>query len=284
MKQDLVLWAGPVANYQVPGATVPGAKELFLQCVGKRMPSHGPSVKLCPTIGNSLQGSVGSLLAKAGIAEGDLGDLFFGAFSAGGSVVKRALSNKAYRDATTAVMLSDATYVGGWVDKKKGLAPPIVGFVSYALDIINGPGDKLFVATASPSPNYDNPNGVQVLQAIRRDIEAKTGKKFTRLDDFFGVEPGPESAYQLGNVILAEYPMKPLGHGHTSIAPQTWQKILQPWLKKGKGPLQAPGGLPVVPPVPPSAIDKEPESADWGWLAVGGAVGLAVSLWLARRR
>lgn len=220
-------------------------------------------------------GSPGSLLSRAKVRFEDLGDLFFGAFSAGGSIVKRLMSNKEYRDITTAVMLSDATYVGRqWVDKKNEVSASIPGFVTYGAEVANGPGDQLFVATASPILNYEGPSGVHVLRAIRRDIEKATGRKFTKLDHFFGIDPAPDAAYQLGNVILAEYPLKPLGHGHFSVAPQTWGKILQPWLDKGKGPLASPGGLepPVPPPVPPTdSPPVNPGYDGWKWLIAAAA-------------
>lgn len=244
---DLVVWTGPVAPFQVPGATVAGAKELFISCYGDRQPH-------CPTIGDQLMGSVESLALKAGLSEAQLGELFFGAFSAGGSVLKRLLSRAEYREATTAAHLADATYTAGWIDQAARIPPAIEGFVEYGVRVAAGSGDKLFVATASPSPNKSWATGVENLAAIRSEIEKRTGESFTLRPDFFGIEPAPAEAHQLGNVLFASYPMEPLGHGHAQIAPQVWQRIIQPWLVKGKGPIDAPGTVP-PPPVGPPATE-----------------------------
>jgi hypothetical protein len=246
---DLVTWTGPVANFQVKGATVPGAKELFIGCCGDLTPPCTPPT--CPTIGNQLAASPSALATKAGVSE--LGELFFGAFSAGGSIIKRLMMNEDYRRKTAFVHLADATYTGGWVDKAKRVPPHIEGFVRYAVDAIEGPGDKLMVATASPVPNYQWASGIENLQAIRQEIEKRTGKTFERVRGF-GIEKEPEYAYRLGNVLLGEYSGgSDIGHGHNVLAGDIWQKILHPWLAKGKGSLTEPGGLPPepVPPVPP---------------------------------
>lgn len=279
MMTDLVVWTGPVYNQQVPGATVPGAKELWLGCVG----DYQPGKAHCPTIGRSLAGSLDTLLGKTPVTRATLGDLFFGAFSAGGSIVKRLLMTPDFRDATTAVLLSDATYTSSWVDKGERAAPPIEGFVRYAVDVVNGPGDKLLVATASPIPNGQWATGIENLTAMRREIEKRTGKTFRERDDFWDIEPGPERVWQLGNVVFAEYPLKPIGHNHTRIAPQVWQKILLPWLNKGKGRLDAPGGV-VVPPEPPPPVKKEAAAPSWIAFSGGVVLGYLVSSRMGGRR
>lgn len=240
---DLVVWTGPVAKFQVPGATVPGAKELFIGCYGDRPPS-------CPEIGNQLQGNLGSLLAKASMSESELGDLFLAGFSAGGSILKRVLENPEYRKKTAAVELADATYTSSWINESQRIPPIIEGYVQYGVDVANGPGDKLFIATASPIPNKTWASGVENLRELRHEIERRTGKTFTERADFFGVTPFPDHLYQLGNVLLGEYPLQPIGHGHNVLAPQIWQKIIQPWLAKGKGLIGTSGGLPEPGPGP----------------------------------
>jgi len=278
---DLVVWTGPVGAFQVPGATVPGARELFIGCYGDRQPH-------CPTIGTSLMFGLPALLAKAHMTEEQLDGLFFGAFSAGGSVVKRLLSNANYRKATTAVHLADATYTSGWVDKANRIPPAIAGFVEYAVDVIEGPGDKLFIATASPNPNYEWASGIENLQAMRRAIEERTGQQFQRVEGL-GIDKEPEYAYRLGNVIFGEYSgASNIGHGHTILAGQIWQNIINPWLDKGKGPIDQPGGLP--PPGPGNGpvtppILGEPES--WEPPGPGGVIAAmagAVVGFLAVRR
>ncbi len=58
--------------------------------------------------------------------------------------------------------------------------------------------------------------------------------------------------------------MKPLGHGHTTIAPQVWQNVLQPWLA---------GATPVPPGIPGL---RSTAGEVIGWLAAGTAAGYAV--------
>jgi hypothetical protein len=275
--RDLVTWTGPVAPFQVPGATVPGAKELFIGCFGDRQPH-------CPAIGDQLAGDPAALAAKAGVSE--LGDLFFGAFSAGGSIIKRMMLNPSYRQRTAAINLADATYTGGWVDKKNRIPPAIEGFVLYAVEAIEGPGDKLFIATASPNPNFEWATGIENLQSIRREIEKRTGKTFERVRGF-GIEKEPEYAYKLGNVLLGEYSgASNIGHGHNVLAPDIWQKIIQPWLAKGKGPIEQPGGIGPGPgpgPVDPPGNNGEQPSV----FSVGNIlllVGSAAVGYLAARR
>lgn len=264
---DLLVWAGPIVKYQAPDAAIVGAKELWLGCRGDVTVKYPH----CPKIGEALMGSPSLLLAKAGIPSSKLRDLYLSAFSAGGSVQKRLLQNSDYRKIITSVTLFDASYTAQWRNKAQRIPPPITGYVDYAVDVIEGPGDKLFVATASPSPNGQWATGVENLQAVRREVESRTGLKFQEID-FFGVEPGPEHAYRLGNVIFAEYPMKPLGHNHPKISGQVYAKIVQPWLDKGKGPIDKPGGISPVPVPVPTIPSPEPTVADW--MIVGAAAAL----------
>jgi hypothetical protein len=280
--RDLVVWTGPVANFQVPGATVPGAKELFIGCYGDR-PPH------CPTIGDSLAGSPAALLAKAGVAEGELGDLFFGAFSAGGSIIKRMMLSEDYRRLTTSVHLADATYTGGWVDKAARVPPAIEGFVRYAVDVIEGPGDKLFIATASPNPNFQWATGIENLRAMRHEIEKRIGRSFEQVGGL-GITKEPERTYKLGNVLFGEYDgAANIGHGHTQLAGDIWQGIINPWLAKGKGPIDQPGSLePPGPPQPPGPPVEpwEPPSISIGDVLIGigaAAVGFLITRSFARR-
>lgn len=259
--QNLVVWTGPVAPFHVTGATVPDAKEIFIQCCGDLTPPCQPPT--CSTIGSSVMGSPDALLARAHMSRDQLSDLFLAGFSAGGSILKRVLTNPEYRKVTTAVHGADATYTASWVGNPANRNPPAIeGYVQYAVDVAQGPGDKLLVLTASPVPNKNWATGVENLGAIRREVERRTGRQFVKRSNFFNIDPGPAHTYQLGNVLLAEYPMNPLGHGHTTIASQVWQKIIQPWLAKGKGPVDLPGPVqpgngngdgkpPVTPPTVP---------------------------------
>jgi hypothetical protein len=276
----LVVWTGPVANFQVKGATVPGAKELFLSCYGDK-PPH------CPTIGTQIAGSPSLLLAKAGLDESELGGLFFGAFSAGGSLIKRVMMNEAYRSLTTSVHLADAMWTASWKDKVARIPLPDEGFVRFGADVATGSGDKLFIATVSPRPNKQWATGVENLRAVKAAIEERTGRLFVSRGDFFGIDPQPDHVYQLGNVIFAEFAEHPLGHGHHAIAGQVWEKIIQPWLAKGKGRLGAPGGLAPPPPAGTEKPRQDPPGDSWwervtplGWLSLG--VSALGGFWLIR--
>lgn len=271
--RDLVVWTGPVAKFQVPNATVPGAEELFIGCYGDRAPH-------CPSIGEQVAGSPSALLARAGISEGDLGDLFFGAFSAGGSIIKRLMLNSDYRSRTTSVHLADATYTGGWIDKPNRVPPPIEGFVQYAVEVAQGPGDKLFIATASPNPNFEWATGIENLRAIRQEVEKRTGRTFELIGGL-GIDKEPERTYKLGNVLFGEYDgASNIGHGHTMLAGDIWQNLIQPWLAKGKGPIDQPGGITPPgpgpqPPLPPGPQPVEPPGISIGELLIGAGAAVA---------
>jgi hypothetical protein len=258
MTQDLVAWFGPVADFQVPGATVPGAREKFFGCHGAFRPP------ICNDIAWSFKGTDGrslpGMVRRAGTTMDETGRIFLGAFSAGGKVVRRLLFESEDRARIKAVLLSDATYAS-WRDAQKRIPLVQDQLVRFGAEVATGRSGQLFVATASPSPNFELPTGVEVLRQLRAEIEERVGARFSRLDHFFGIEPAPEAAYRLGDVILAEYPMEPLGHKHTEIAPQVWQKILLPWLAQpeaGPETEQPPEPVPSEPPEAPiESLDTE---------------------------
>lgn len=249
MGVDLVVWAGPVARFQVPGATVPGAQEKFWACRGDQTATFAH----CPSLADGWVDGQGrrlpQMLAQLGLNEADVDNLYYGAFSAGGSVIKRLLRHPADRQKVRAVMLSDATYSGGTAQQPN----PIEGFILYALDALAG--GKLFVATASASPNYNHGSAAQVLAATRKEIEARSGQAFTE-GGTVPLSSQPDRLYTLGpNIIFADYGMQGGGHAyHPKLAPELWQQILQPWLSSGAddgngGPGPGPG--PTEPPSRP---------------------------------
>jgi len=276
VKQDLVLWAGPVANYQVPGATVPGAKEVFLSCRG----DQGPHVH-CPSLGRSWVDAEGralpQLLAVLGLTEEEVGDIYLGAFSAGGSTWKHVLKHPADRAKITALMLHDATYSGGSIKNPK----PIEEFTKYALDVMSDP-NKLFVATSSSSPNGTRGSADQVLAATRREIEERSGVAFRT----GGSLPVPDQPLELhtspnGNVIFATYGGIGGGHKHhPKMAPDFWKQVLQPWVKDRHAPPVPP--VPPAPPVPvlPPLLSRPPAEPYMvvAALIVGGAIGYGTVL------
>jgi hypothetical protein len=264
MKRDVVIWTGPVAFFQVPGATLPDAYEINEGCFGDRPPHCMNRVAPIPT-----------LLGRHNVPIDNARDIVIGAFSAGGSLVKRLMVDADNRARTAAVHLADATWTAAWEDKVSRRPPYDEGFVRYALDAIDGP--HMLVATASPIPNKTWATGVENLRRLREEIEARSARQFTELDHFYGIDPAPEHAYQLGNVILAEYPQDPLGHGHTTIAGQVWQKIIIPWLATARSGVPVPGPGPSPGPAPPRPAPAG-AAAPSGWkqaayFMVAAAVG-----------
>lgn len=283
--RDLVIWAGPVYDRQVSGATVPDAVEKFFQCRGDVSPR-------CSEVSWSVRDGDGrrlpSIAKAAKTTLEDTRDVFLGAFSAGGGLLRDIVGNETDRKLVRAMLLADATYSGAWTDQKNRI--PLVNdfWLQWGEYLVNGDGRQLWIATASPSPNFNMASGVETLAEIRRQIELRIGKKFKKLDGFFGIDPLPDVAYQLGSVIFAEYPMEPLGHGgHTKIAPQVWQKIMWPWLERvraGKDPWPS-SELPHVP--GPGVITEEPLEEDFlPWLVLGSAslFGYFLVRWLTKRR
>jgi hypothetical protein len=229
MPPPLVVWSGPVAEFQVRGATLEGASRIFLACRGDKVPGD----PYCPAVGQKYEQSPALVFKKAGVPD-DGQPLVLAAFSAGGSTFRRLLAHREYRDRTTAVLLFDATYTASWLNKARRETPPIAPFVEYAVDVVGDPG-KLLVATASPNPNGQWGTGIDNLRALRKEIEKRTGRHFAKMDGFFGISPLPDAAYRLGNVIIAEFPPKPLGHGGhaTKLSPEVFAKILAPFLGAG---------------------------------------------------
>lgn len=282
MPQDLVVWFGPVGKHQVTGATVPGAVEHFIQCVG------AGAEPLCKSVAASLLDPSGRrlpmLCRKAGLEPSQVRNVFLGAFSAGGGVVRALLEHPDDRRAIRAVLLADATYSATWADQRARVPVVQEPLVAFATELARGGTGQLLVATASPSPNYEYATGVEVLRALRAEVERRTGLQFKRLDSFFGIQPEPEAAYQLGDVILAEYPMQPLGHGgHAGLAPQVWQRILLPWLERGweVGTTRTPA------PGAPAPATPSPVGSVVGRVVAfvgGAAVGAGATWWLLRGR
>jgi len=223
MSNSTVLWFGPVNLAQVKGATVPGARARAVICTGNGSPS-------CGQMADALEDGDGlrlpALLQREGLDEASLGELVYGAFSAGGSAVKRLLMHEEDRARVRAVLLADATYTD-WAAPGAPLAPE--GFVRFCIDALDG--DKLFVATASSAPNKSLPSGRETLSAIRKEVETRSGMTFGPYELPARICPRPVRAFRLGNVILADYGAKMLHAAHaTALAAPIWQEILVPWL------------------------------------------------------
>jgi hypothetical protein len=212
--------------------------EISYGCLGDRAPHcNDMAVQLNVQGGGSI---LEGMAAGAGTSLAQTRDVFLGSFSAGGSVVSRMLYNKSDAKRVKAILLSDSTYSASWVDPSRRIPTVSQSVVEFGIQVARGPGNQLFIATASPSPNFNWATGVEVLAEIRRQIEIQGSVTFSKIDSFYGINPGPVAVYRTGTVLFAEYPMEPLGHGHPKIAPQVWQNALWPWVKQQRG--EAPFG------------------------------------------
>ncbi len=257
----IVLWTGPVNLMQVPGATVPGAVILNVQCTGDGTPNCAQMVDVNAS-GRSLWSVVKDLKPDD--------EVFIGAFSAGGSVAKRVVLSPEDIAQTRAVMLADATYTS-WASS--GVPLPPEGFVLFGLAAITGP--HFFVATSSSFPNKDLPSGSQTLDAIRKEIERRSGQTFEPIT-VPGISPQPVSAWKLGNNVFLDYQTTIPHADHAKMAPQLWQSVLQPWLLRGD------------PAPPPVALQTQGNLMDsWGnaiVLGLGIGTGFLIGRWLGRKK
>ncbi len=234
--QDLVVWTGPVGLFQVPGCTIPGANNYNPSCCGK---AEASCTTVCQQVvwswSDEQSRHLPLLATNAGMPNlEETGDIVLGAFSAGGRVVRETVGNPIDAARVRAVMLADATYAD-WADAAKTKPQVNPFWLVWAEAVLASNGQKMWIATASTSPDQDRANGVQVLQAIRAAIEERTGQKFVEIPDFYGIQPRPTAAYRLGNIIFAEYPKEQVPHGdQVKLQPQIWNVILLPWLAQVK--------------------------------------------------
>jgi hypothetical protein len=273
-----VIWFGPVSREQRAGATVEGATEHFVSCTG----DGAGGTPRCRVIAESYADGEGrrlpGILHHLGIPEGE--ELYFGAFSAGGSAVKLFLAHPDDRAAVRAVLLADATYELRGPDGKPASSPALVAYASEALE---SGGRRMFVATASSAPNVRlgaaEPSGVETLERIAGDIEARSGTRFDLLSYLPGIEDlHPVRVWTRGTVTFADFGAELRHQEHaTKLAPALWPRLLQPWIDRAAAPGQEPESEPTL------------ESRDGPELASGAGAVVAVAAlvgafwWLTRR-
>jgi hypothetical protein len=264
--KKIVIWTGPVGAKDVYGATVSGAEQTFIPCLGDRTPK-------CADLAESWTDASGRKLpgmlraAKVSDAAGDA-EIYLGAFSAGGHVVKRVLLNDADRAQVHAVLLADATYVAEWKDKASRIAAPIEGFVKFGLDAARD--GRVFIATASSAPNKTWPTGAESLHAIRRAMEEARAGEGAMFDDvtaqadvyFPGLRP-PVSILRCNNVLFADFggAYKHPEHA-TVIAPVVWTAALPHLLGGASASPPSP-----APPASPERPAEELAPSSGGWLS-----------------
>jgi hypothetical protein len=225
MYKDVVIWTGPVNLSQVDGAWLPTSSNHAWPCKGDGTPP-------CRVIAESLADANGrrmpALLAHFNEPVELSTRVFLAAFSAGGSFIRTVAKHPDDRAMIRAMHFADATYSSGYDAEGKAIPnPDMVDLVSH---IAESRG-KLLVATSSTRPDRGRPSATETLRSTRLAVEKKLGKEFRRLDHFYGIEPAPVAAYQLGNVIFGEYDDAPLYHGGhaTEIGRKVWENIIVPW-------------------------------------------------------
>jgi len=221
------IWFGPVNLAQVKGSVLPSSTALNLQCKGDGAPSCAQTADAWLASGRRLPKAMAAL-QQPPPAPGD--ELALGAFSAGGSVVKRLLLAPEDLAPVKVVTLADATYTD-W--QGPGIPVPPEGFVLYGLDVLAAGGSKLFIATASSNAPISKgvalPSGSKTLESIRLAIEARSGQRFSPTT-IPGVSPAPVAAWRLGNILFADYQATVPHASHaTVLAPQLWQQVVLPW-------------------------------------------------------
>ncbi|MFO0587344.1 MAG: hypothetical protein U0441_07390 [Polyangiaceae bacterium] len=228
MPTNFVLWFGPVSSTQIKGATAFGATPHMVSCTGDG--SDGTAT--CADRADGWKDGDGrrlpALLKKMAIDSNDINRLVLGAFSAGGQCLKRVCLHATDRQWISAVLLSDATYSIEWLDHKNGHVAPIEGFLRYAVDCLSD--GRLFLATASASPNHDYPTGAQCLAGLKDGIEKETGLVFEDAtgDPLWTGLHKPERAWRLKNVVFADFGLA-YHHGEhpTVLAPILWPRALE---------------------------------------------------------
>ena len=222
----LVLWAGPINESQAREATVDGAIRKFLVCTG-----DGAQPPKCLDLITFSDGGriLPGLLRRLAIDESSVGDIYLGAFSAGGQIWKRLLENEQDRARVTGVMLHDAAYETGTESNPRY----VEGYVRFGVDALSDP-KKFMLMTASRNPNFNYQSGAATLRATVSEIERRSGRKLDVDSTVSSGLPRPSRLWSKGNNIwLAQY--DDIGHGGlASNAPVYWTDLLQPWVSGGR--------------------------------------------------
>ena len=241
----ITIWTGPVNFAQLGPYVTVGDGKISVPCTGDGSPSCADLAEgfLAPD-GTRLA----SLLASRGVPSDE--SVAVGAFSAGGSLAKRLCLSSFDRAQIRVLYCADAMYT---TDRGVGGGPaPIDGFVLYAVDAIVGASDKIFVATASASPNKAFGSGIEVMRATRAEIERRVGQSFSEVPTLPGSPVAPSWAGRLGDVWFAEYEDVPHGEHATQLAGPIWRDLIRPSVV----------GVPV-------AVAASSESSAGTWVAVG---------------
>lgn len=235
-KPAALIWLGPVNLSQVQGCELAGVPSFNVTCTGDGTPT-------CGQIAESWTVAEGAAAADAADRFRDgagrrlpgmrralrlpEGPLVLAAFSAGGSAVKRLVAHPADREEVAAIVLVDGTYTTEWADKRAGLAAPIPSLVEYAKSAARG--ERLFVATASASPNKNHPTGAQTLAAIAAAAELPELKDSAgnRKVLPLGYRRPPAITWQKGDAWGFDFASAYTHGGHaTELAAEVWPRLV----------------------------------------------------------
>jgi hypothetical protein len=235
---DLVIWAGPVNAAQVPGATVADAVQKFLPCTGDGKAAGGASAQRCGDLAVSSGGRIlPGILDRLGLREDEVGNIYLGAFSAGGHIWKRLLMSPEDRARIKGVMLHDAAYETG--TSKSPL--PTQGYVEFALDALKDPS-KFMLMTASIGANPSTEkkgvyyqSGAETMRSTIDAINHRSNYAIQEAGMLPEGLPNPSRLWTAGkNLYFAQYDN--VGHGgHANMAPLFWENLLQPWVSRVPG-------------------------------------------------
>lgn len=227
---DLVIWAGPVNGSQVPGATVPGAVQKFFPCTG-----DGSTPPKCGNLATLSGGRVlPGILARLNLSEASVGNIYLGAFSAGGHLWKRMLMSPQDRARITGVMLHDAAYEASPSTNPQ----PVQGFVEFGVDASKDPSKFLLMtASVGQNPSVEQKgvvyqSGAETMRATIAAINQRTGGTIQEAGKLAEGLPPPTRLWTSGkNMVFAQYDN--VGHGaQAGMAPVFWQSLLQPWIAR----------------------------------------------------
>lgn len=261
-----VFWSGPVNGQQAQQTSSDVGPVAFATCTGDGSDGRATCAAVADSHLDGERRRLPGLLRAYGLDATP--PIVLRAFSAGGSLVKRALEHPADRELVQVVTLADATY-------ETEFGKVAEGFAAFAVDALGG--RKLFVATASSAPNgAGRPSGAQTLDALRQEVERRAGVTFDEGSTLAGETVNGGRVWSRGGVVLAD-----LGatytHGQhaTQLAARVWSGIVAPWLA-GAAAQPAQDGPPTVRSNAPSApsAPSAAEAVDGAWLPIVMGVGL----------
>lgn len=249
---DVVLFAGPVVVTEAHRRIDWGGRDVRI------VPIIGSGSASFQALAEQLRGPDGRILPRllAQYAPGLKPDkVALAAYSAGYGLVDPVLAVPADREAVSAVVLSDAVFLGG--DPKTGIGGPAKpGVTAFGAEAVDG--NKLLVSTFGTSTSGTHLTGRQSWELSWQAIRKASGCfcEPERIDPPASVPPASSGWWQLGsNCYWGDYGASIAHADHNNLGAAVWQGFLAPELKGNNN-----AALLVV------------------------ALGVAAGLWAAKRR